>query len=383
MIAHAIAVSTVRGNDSAESLRAFADARALGASIPQSLDHIAALGFTVAGKVATGHFREARSLAEEILALSRVAKSRPILMVAHVSAASALVCLGEIEAARDHLERGIANIEVTERTVDRNDPSGAYGVLTAHLFLGVALIVAGRPQRGRASIDLAVRFARATEMPGLLVYALSTASDMAIVRRDPVEARRLVMAALACEEENDLAVWKPLNQVRLGWLEARESGDPHIIEPLWTVVEALRANGHFRASRMYGLLADACANAGRLDDATRALDAAFDTRGEERLFDAELFRLRGVIVSKRAQTTGAIAEAEQMFEQAIEVATLRGMRLFGLRATVDLCRLWVATGKRDPARPRLSEALGVFDEGFGETDLREARALLDELEAGS
>lgn len=382
-IAHAIAVSTVRGNDSAESLRAFAEARALGESMPKSLDYIATLGFTVAGKVSTGHFREARSLAEEILALTRVAKSRYILITAHVSAASALICLGEIEAARDHLEQGIANIEVTERTVDRNDPSGAYGVLTAHLYLGLALIFAGRPERGRASVDSAVRFARATEMPGLLAYALSTASDMAIVRRDPVEARRLVTAALACEEENDLAVWKPLNQVRLGWLDALETGDPHFIEPLWPVVEALRANGHFRASRMYGLLADASVNAGRLDDATRALDAAFDTRGEERLFDPELFRLRGVIFFQRAQTAGAIAEAEQMFQQAIEVATLLGMRLLGLRATVDLCRLWVSTGRLDPARQRLSEALGAFDEGFGETDLREARALLDELEAGS
>ena len=49
--------------------------------------------------------------------------------------------------------------------------------------------------------------------------------------------------------------------------------------------------------------------------------------------------------------------------------------------TVDLCRLWRTTGKLDEARRRLSEALGTFDEGFAETDLHEARALLDELAA--
>src|SRR4029077_16774365 len=73
-IAHGIALSTVRGANSLESLGAFADARALGQAMPNSLDHITTLGFTVAGKIITGHFREARSLAEEMLALSRTAK---------------------------------------------------------------------------------------------------------------------------------------------------------------------------------------------------------------------------------------------------------------------------------------------------------------------
>jgi len=72
-------------------------------------------------------------------------------------------------------------------------------------------------------------------------------------------------------------------------------------------------------------------------------------------------------------------EAGRILEQAIEVAASQHTRLFGLRATVELCRLWLTTGKRKQARQRLTEVLGTFDEGSGETDLREAQALLDEL----
>lgn len=379
-IAHGIALSTVRGSNSLESLHAYAEARALGQSMPRSLDHITTLGFTVAGKVFTGHFREARSLAEEMLALTRTAKSPHILFTAHLSAGLTLAHLGEIETARHHLERAVACIDVIW-TVDRYDPSGSYGIITAHLFLGLALIFAGRPESGWTSVESALQLARATAIPGHLAYALSMASALAVVRRAPVETRRLVTAALACEEENDLAVWKPMNQVRLGWVAAFETRDPHVIEPMWAVVDAFRATGHFLVSNTYGVFADACVHAGRIEDATRALDAAYDTRGEERLFDADLFRLRGVILSHHANTTGALEEAEQCFQQAIEAAGLHGTRLVGLRATVDLCRLWLTTDRHEEARQRLTVALGAFDEGFDETDLREAKSLLDELSA--
>jgi hypothetical protein len=53
--------------------------------------------------------------------------------------------------------------------------------------------------------------------------------------------------------------------------------------------------------------------------------------------------------------------------------------LFSLRITVDLCRLWHATGKADQARQQLSEAIGGFHDGLAEVDLRAANELLTQL----
>jgi hypothetical protein len=55
--------------------------------------------------------------------------------------------------------------------------------------------------------------------------------------------------------------------------------------------------------------------------------------------------------------------------------------MLGVRATVDLCRLWLAAGKRDEARQRLTRALTGCGEGFAGVDLRSARQLLEEIES--
>jgi hypothetical protein len=208
-----------------------------------------------------------------------------------------------------------------------------------------------------------------------------------MVRRDVAETRQWARAVLAYGAEQNLPLWKVANQALLAWSEVIESGDATRIGPMRERVDRFRTSGNVAVSHTYGALADACLSVGRIDDAASALDAAFATRGEERVWDAELCRLRGAIWRGRAQASpsdhGARGEAEQCFVQAIEIASTQGARLFGLRATVDLCRLWLAAGNRDQAHGCLSKALGEFDEGFGETDLREAKALLDEIQSGS
>ena len=73
------------------------------------------------------------------------------------------------------------------------------------------------------------------------------------------------------------------------------------------------------------------------------------------------------------------AEVEMCFWQAIEVARQLCAKLFELRATMSLCRLWQKQGKVDEARQMLEEIYGWFTEGFDTGDLREAKALLEKL----
>jgi predicted ATPase len=98
-----------------------------------------------------------------------------------------------------------------------------------------------------------------------------------------------------------------------------------------------------------------------------------------RWFEAELHRHRGELL--RTAHPGAEAEAEASFRRAIAIARGQDAKLWELRAAASLARLWRDRGKRDQARASLAPVYGWFTEGFDTPDLKEAKALLDELSA--
>ena len=76
-----------------------------------------------------------------------------------------------------------------------------------------------------------------------------------------------------------------------------------------------------------------------------------------------------------------MAEAEAYFERAIAIARAQQAKSWELRAAMSLARLWRDQGKRDAARDLLAPVYNWFTEGFDTLDLKEAKALLDELAA--
>ena len=100
-------------------------------------------------------------------------------------------------------------------------------------------------------------------------------------------------------------------------------------------------------------------------------------RLEERWFESELHRLKGETLLGLA--TGNSKEAEDCFGQALAVARKQGARLWELRAATSLARLWRDQGKYAEAGGLLAPVYGWFTEGFDTADLKDAKALLDEL----
>ena len=102
-------------------------------------------------------------------------------------------------------------------------------------------------------------------------------------------------------------------------------------------------------------------------------------QSEERWYEAEIYRLRGVLLLR--QTGTPQAEAEAWLQRALEVARHQEAKSLELRAATSLARLWQRQGKRQGAYDLLAPLYNWFTEGFDTADLREARGLLDELEA--
>jgi predicted ATPase len=127
------------------------------------------------------------------------------------------------------------------------------------------------------------------------------------------------------------------------------------------------------------LLAEASAQVGRTAEGLVALAQALATldQSEVRLWEAELYRLRGELLLQ--QTVAPPGEAEVCFRQALAVGRGRQARSLELRAAMSLSRQWQQQGKRAEAHALLAPVYGRFTEGFDTADLEEAKALLDEL----
>ncbi len=93
--------------------------------------------------------------------------------------------------------------------------------------------------------------------------------------------------------------------------------------------------------------------------------------------EPELIRLRGELLL--GQSDPALVDAEVCFRRAIEIARTQQEKSFELRAVMSLSRLWQQQDRKDEARQKLAEIYGWFIEGFDTADLKEAKALLEEL----
>ena len=117
--------------------------------------------------------------------------------------------------------------------------------------------------------------------------------------------------------------------------------------------------------------------AGQIDDGLALLDETLQTieRTGERWVEAELYRHKGQLLLRQ----GHAVAAEELYRKALSIAREQEAKLWELRAAVSLTRLRRDQGRRAEARDLLAPVYGWFTEGFDTADLKEAKALLDEL----
>ena len=120
---------------------------------------------------------------------------------------------------------------------------------------------------------------------------------------------------------------------------------------------------------------------GQFDDAWRCIGEAMTAveTTKEKWCEADIHRMAGEIALKSPEPDAARAQA--YFERALAVARQQQAKSWELRAAMSMARLLGDQGKRDAARELLAPVYGWFTEGFDTLDLKQAKALLDELHA--
>jgi predicted ATPase len=187
-------------------------------------------------------------------------------------------------------------------------------------------------------------------------------------------------AAVALAIEQGFPFWVAAGTILRGWALAMQGQGEAGMAQVCQGIAAYRATeAPLLVAYYYTLLADVAAHLGHPEDGLQALVEAHTLmeQQEERYWEAEVCRLRGVLLLQ--QPGASQAEAEAWVQRALDVARRQEAKSLELRAAMSLARLWQQQGKRLEARELLAPVYGWFTEGFDTADLQEAKVLLEAL----
>jgi tetratricopeptide (TPR) repeat protein len=364
------ALSAARGWAHPEYEHTFTRARELAAHIGQSSELSRVLSGMADAYCVKGALSPAREIAREAVAAAEHNGDAFDLIVAHHSLGGPLLLQGSFSQGLRHCEQAVTSYDPATHgplayTVGHDCGVCAHGYAAiCHAYLGRA--------------DMAL--ARRVDHPPSLATALFQAGAVDFQRGDRDRMREGAEELVGLGERLGLPWYLAMGRLHGGWvrLESGE-GEEGLAELQQAQAELARLGSQFEAPKGLAMLADGLRRVGRHPEALGAL-ALGVTQAEQQgqhFYDAELHRLRAEIL---LDTDGnAIAEAEALFGQSLEIARRQEAKTFELRAATSLARLWHRLGKPTAARDLLAPVYAWFTEGFDTRDLIAAKTLLAEL----
>jgi predicted ATPase len=318
-------------------------------------------------------------LATQFLALAEKQGATAMLMVGHRLMGQSLLHTGNIAHGRAHCDRAFALFDPLEHRslAARFGQEPGVAILS---YRSLALWVLGYPDAARTDTEHALKDAREIGQAATLMYALSLASFSFLTGN--------YATANAVDELVDLAnekgtlFWRAFGMVEQGAVLALAGKTSDAVHMITSGITALRSTGTTAFLPFYlSHLAAAHAELSQFDDAWRCIVEAMKAveTTKETLWEAEIHRTAGEIRLKSPEPDAA--EAEAYFEQALAVARQQQAKGWELRAATSMARLWRDQGKPEQARELLAPIYGWFTEGLDTLDLKDAKALLDVLNA--
>jgi predicted ATPase len=244
----------------------------------------------------------------------------------------------------------------------------------------MTLWLLGYPAQALARLHEALTLAHKLLHPYSLAFVQCMATYVYQWRQDVSTVHEQAEAAIALATEQGLLQWAALGTSVRGWALTMQGQNEEGLTQVRQGITAWRATGQALAVPYFcTLLADVCAHLGHPADGLQALAEAHTLveQHDERWWEADIHRLRGVLLLRQPGTPQA--EAEAWFQRALDVARHQEAKSLELRAAMSLSRLWQQQGKRAAAHALLAPLYDWFTEGFDTADLQEARALLEAL----
>ncbi len=333
--------------------------------------------------------RKACELAEELLAQAEQHGEAVHQAEGELSLAWARMYAGDFERADQGFDRAAAFLESARRVSDL-DPRQQLRLGRLLRQLGTAentrmvsgwnLWFLGYPERALQRMAAATDIANSGSRP-MLADIHGFASYVHELRGEPELMKARAEARLAIATESGYAAGRALSEIYLGWADAKAGDHEAGITRMRRYMAEMKATGsEYITDRGLAFIALVLASMKRFDESFRTLDEAFAfvEKSGLRFYEAELHRLKGELMLARSASN--TAAAEQSFRTAIEISRRQHARSWELRATTSLTRLLAKRRKRAEGHAMLAQIYHWFTEGFDTADLKEAKALLDEMD---
>ena len=321
-----------------------------------------------------------RELAAQFMALAEKQQATAPLLVAHRLMGLTLLFCGDIAGSRVHLDRAIALYDpVAHRALAMRFGTDTRASVLS--FRSEGLWVLGHPQAALEDADRAVDDARDTVHAGSLMYALCISGLTHVFCGSYAAAKAQSEEAVALANEKRTPTCRQFALINIGCVSALTGKASEAVEMLTSELAVWQRLTGTTLWRPFFLscLAGAYAGLKQFDNAWRSIGEATTTveTTKERWCEAEVHRMTGEIAWKAPEPD--VVKAQTYFEHALQIARQQQAKSWELRASMSLARLWRDQGKVQQARGLLAPVYGWFTEGFDTRDLKDAKALLEEL----
>ncbi len=345
-----------------------------------------------------GEMRVARQWAERALQASQGEADPAWRGVAQANMQVTLYHQGELTTACLYGEQALTSFAnaptipvLFNHVADPWVRSQGYGAVILHAL--------GYLDQALRQIHVVLAQMRERQQAQILISVLLFAANVHAGCREWGEVQKFAAELIELALAHSLSFWWAMGTCIHGVALTQQDQLTEGIDEITRGVAFYRATGASSGMpRFLGWLAEAYGRAGRIDEGLALIAEAFALieRDGEQLWEGELYRRKGELTLQKAfnvqgskfqdpnaqllaPSTQVNVEAEAYFLKAIAITQQQQAKLFELRATTSLARLWRQQGKIKEAHQMLAKCYGWFTEGFGTADLREAKALLDEL----
>jgi predicted ATPase len=329
--------------------------------------------------IVRAELQTASDLGEQLLQVSQRQHDPELQLEAYEALGITASMRGALTVAHTHFEQCMALYDPQKH----RDHAVLYGQDSQVAFLchtSLVLWLLGYPDQARQqchhALTLATDLSHAFSVSWALLYC---AMVQAFCRCDQGAHEQAEALIILCREQG-FAYRLMQGRLLRNWVRAEHGKGKEAIEQICRDVLAISVTGAEVYRPYYlSLLAQAYAYVEQIEDGLNTLDEALTLveKHDERWCEAELHRLQGQLLLQ--QSPDNATEAETYFHQAIAIAQNQSAKSWELRAATSLAQLWHSQGKRQEAYDLLAPVYSWFTEGFDTADLKDAKALLNEL----
>jgi predicted ATPase len=347
--------------------------------------HFQVLWLSYSFYAAGGQHQKAYAFGEQLLDIAQRTEDPIFTAQAHWALGWSLFNLGKLSLANEHMQTAITFYKQESHHsltyLYGQDPSS-----TTRIQYSMLLWIMGYPEEAQSVCQEAVAIAQSLKHPFSIAFVLGLCSLLHSFCIDPHAAQESAEACIQLSSEHGFVYFLSTAQCFLGWALVENGQFEEGITLIQEGTELYKATGsEMGYPQQLAMLANAYGMTGRAKHGLKLLEQALAVveRNDERCTEAEIHRLKGELLLKicddNADDEQTKQDAEACFQRAVKIARAQEAKMWELRATVSLARLWLQQGRHQESRQILGGIYGWFTEGFETADLHAAKMLLDEL----